>query len=231
MENDAMPLAYPDQSAADFTDLAKRDAGFLQRLQLGQPLSDFVTNGNGKPGDFMFGADKNLGQNFDALLVCRKDAADQVIPCYRAHALCLQDKEVEAESFDANSPTFQKIVAEAKKKLKIEGRATMYGVDLLFWVPKVEDFAVFYFAKTARRQADEFYKLGGKGKVINFKSKKITTAYTWWVPEAEESKTPLAELAQWTPETLRSAHELFFSPLLPDAQPTQDSANPSDRPR
>jgi hypothetical protein len=208
----------------DFANQTKGDAAFLTRLDLMQFQSTLVQQADPadpnapKAGQFIFGQDKNLGTSLVVVAACREQNG-KVVPLYRSHALLLVDQEVEAESFDPNSEVYKQIHAESKSKQKVEGRAAMTGVDMLFWIPAAQDFGVFYFKKTMKKEADAFYRLGQAGTVAVMRSHLIVTAYRWYVPKGDpyvptEKQTPIADLARPSKELTAKAIELFIAPLV-----------------
>lgn len=223
-----LPATVGDEA---FAGLAKGDVEYLQFLNLTQPLSDVVMSGQAKMGTFVFGQDgKDLGPETVVVCAMRKDG-DKLIPCFRPHALLLVDREVEAESYDPTSKVYQEIAAEAKSKTKVEGRGAMVGIDFLFWTPAVEDFGVFFFKKTAKKEADEFYRLGKAGKVIRAYAHKIVTAYTWFVPKADEYKGDASKLARPSEEHYAKAVDLFMAPVLVKPGDAATASNSEERAR
>ena len=180
MSSEETGLSLVQEPDANFqATVAKGDKQFLTRMSLGQPLSDAVLQGKAKPGDYFLGAKdqvRNLGSKFVAL-----------VGHYRYHAIIIQDKKVEAESFDLNDPVFKQIEQEVVRKVKKEGRAAKFGIDFLLYLPAalnpsltVDEFVVYYFAATAKREAPEALKR--QGRMATFSSKIVGDSKKWFVP-------------------------------------------------
>jgi hypothetical protein len=169
-KNEIVTQASVDEAASL---LARGDKMLLQQVRMGQGLSKPVQAGLCRPGEFYVGFKDTflkLGNSFKA-----------VVSKFRPHALLMIDGKVDSESFDPKSEVFKKIEAEANGK-KREGRRPMFGLDFLFYLPECDRWAVYFFAKTARRNAKPLLTL--EGKVVEISAKKIENAkYTWFVPE------------------------------------------------
>jgi hypothetical protein len=175
-----MPLSLeqaPDEHFA--ATVAKGDKLFLNRVQLVQPLSDCFLNSKPvcKPGDYVLGygdAAVNLGNDVQVL-----------VGHYRYHAIVIQDKKVEAESFDLDDPVYRSIEQEVLLRKKKEGRAAKFGIDFLLYFPSVTKFGVYFFAATAKKEAPEALKR--QGKTARFKSLLVEAkGNKWFVPKVSD---------------------------------------------
>lgn len=174
----------------DVKDILKRVTRFIPFLNLSQPLSDSVTGGTVGPGHWTLGAGDDLviiddedyqGTGKDDLN--RGGIVDVYVVDVRPHAIILQNKQPEAESFDPQSDAFKAIEAEEKrlKKAKVDGRAANVGLDILFYLTKTGQAAIYFAKGTAIREAEKILAYKGKGP-IRLGVRKIVGKFTWWVP-------------------------------------------------
>lgn len=129
--------------------VARSGGLLLPRVVLQYARSDVVQAGRAEPRDFLLG-DRNLGKAFVAY-----------VGQWRPHAVRLVRREVDAESFDPASPTFQEIEEEARRRGRSEDRTARVGVEFLLWIPRARKLALFEFtnrasgnARTAQARAD-----------------------------------------------------------------------------
>jgi hypothetical protein len=189
----------PAQSVEAFDELATKGATtFLNRISLLQPLSDAVSKGkpaNCKAGDFILGFDNNavlFGREFEA-----------VVGPWRPHAIYINDRKVESESFDSSSPEFKKI--EEQTGQRVQGAA--FGMDFLLWIPKIKQFGYFFFSKTARAEAPNALALQGKLSV--FRAVFVETKrFKWWAPKVE---APAVTTYEPAPENKHKAALAIFT--------------------
>jgi hypothetical protein len=173
-------LSLIQEADANFqATVAKGSKNFLTRMSLAHPLADACLAGTVRPGEYFLGSKdkvRSLGNKFVAL-----------VGHYRYHAIVLQDKKVEAESFDLNDPVFKQIESEVVRKVKKENRRASFGIDFLLYLPKAlnpllqqDEFAVFYFKGSFKQEAPEALKR--QGRMAQFTSKLIGDQNKWYVP-------------------------------------------------
>lgn len=174
-------------SAAALARLVARSGGQpLPRVVLQYALSDAVQEGRAEPRDFLLG-DRNLGKAFVAY-----------VGPWRPHALRLVNREVDAESFDPASPTFQGVEDEARQRRRSETRSARVGVEFLLWIPRARRMALLEFfnrgsgnARTARERA------GG----LALFTTEFVGASGWFMPvctEAPPGRYRTLPMRRWT---------------------------------
>lgn len=160
-------------SAAALARLVVRSGGQpLSRVVLQYALSDAVQEGRAEPRDFLLG-DRNLGKAFVA----------HVGP-WRPHALRLVNREVDAESFDPTSPTFQEIEEEARRRRRSETRSARVGVEFLLWIPRARRIALIEFFNRASGNAQAVRaRTGG----LALFTTELVGAGSWFMPVCVEA--------------------------------------------
>jgi len=172
-----MPLAMTQETDAAFAvTVAKGDKQFLKRVQLLQPLSDAVVKGEPvgcRPGEYLIGMKDKAARLTNQMVV--------LVGRYRFHAIVIQDKKVEAESFDQNDPVYVSIEREVLSKVKKPNRAVKFGIDFLLYIVELNQFGVYFFAGTAKQEAPEALKR--QGKLALFSSRLVESGSNkWYVP-------------------------------------------------
>lgn len=189
---------------------------FVPRLDLLQPSSPAVADDKGKPGEYLFFGEQNLGTAFPV-----------VVGPWRPHALVMDSGQVAAESFDPNSEEFDSIMQESQSGKKTEGRTAMHGVDMLLWLPTIGKFAIFFFKKTARKEAPEFRKIAStpdNPQVGEMYSHKVeTTQYKWWVPKVRPWEGDPTTLQLPSKEEIVAAETMFGNPIVAEEAPEDDA--------
>jgi hypothetical protein len=255
MSDENFELVLPQElDITEFDNQVNTGRSYVPQLKLLQSQSGEVQENPGvdMPGQFYYNGEDNLGNEVMLIPMSRSvkvpaqpkrmvdgqelpatEETTKVVPCYRPHALLLVDREVEGESFNPSEEQFGLIRAEALSKKKVEGRAPMFGVDMLFWLPMQNDFAVYYFAKTARRQAKAFYNMAAAGKPILLKDHKIVARFTWWVPKAHPMpqamlETMIGEGSRPKQAAIKEAMLLFYQPLAGASEEAIEEASASE---
>ena len=194
-QNKNYELALPNQDAGSIDKMVEEGTGgYLQRLSLMCGVSDAVIEGRARVGEFWLGK-KNLGNPVKA-----------VFGVYRAHATKFENKQLTAESFDANSEVFQGLQKEAARWKK----GVKAGPEFLVYFPEIDAYGTLQFARSTLEASPEFAKARGKliemGTVIKGKKNK------YHVPVVNKVLSEAAPVG--SEEDLAEAMEQFMEPLL-----------------
>lgn len=136
------------------------------------------------------------------------------------------NKVLQAESFDAESPEFEKIVQSelelhaASKK----GHIARTGIDVLFWVPERKVFGSYFITATAKAEADELPTF--QGKVITVGCREVVTnVNSWHVPSFTLVESP-PDLELPRAEDLERAMKAFSKGAAASEKKGPDAARP-----
>lgn len=137
----SMSLASSTQDQSTLRALSRTNKG-PAILSLGQPMSKAVQQTEIKDGQFFI---ENSNKEFCVpLSKVEKDPVTGKASCkikvlfvaWRPKAVQLRNESVELESYDFESPTFNKI--KGMKKDQAAGIIPMYGIECLFYIPPSE---------------------------------------------------------------------------------------------
>ena len=107
--------------------------------------------------------------------------------------------------------------------MKKEGRSAKFGIDFLLYLPAAhnasltaDEFVVFYFAATAKREAPEALKR--QGKMATFSSKMVGDAKKWFVPVVTDGPETVISPDGLLLQTTLTAFTVDRAPAEPEVE-------------
>lgn len=192
-------LATLEQGQMD-TEALKRltEKKWLDNIQLLADLSQLVQNPppylteRPQAGEFWLGGDTRLGHVEKNRIGKLEYAYFDFIPlATRFHASVVENKELVEEVFDSESPAYLRIEAESRGRSTNPNRQARCGIDVCMWIPDIQRFGVYFFAKTAIAEGQLILaqmasdaEEGRSGTVYRLTSYiKSNKANSWWMPK------------------------------------------------
>lgn len=168
---------------------------FTPNMRIAQAMSNEVKSGKAKYRDYYIGQGSaliNLGNQVEA-----------IIGPWRYHALRIKDGQIDLEDFnitkssrynaatnnwecpDGFTPNFLEIMHKKVPDRPNMELTNMSGYDFLLWVPSINDFVIFFLAKTAFSMTDTAdVCLSNKGRLSLWDTQIIESKrYDWPAPK------------------------------------------------
>lgn len=211
--------------------------GFTGQIRIVHSTSDALKQGTAQYKDYTMG-NSNLGPQFMA-----------VIGPHRYHALRLVNNQVDIEDYnltkesiynaDTNkwdfpfngtplfyTPDFLAVKNRVIPDNNSKGVANLFGIDVLLYLPQLNDFGIFFIAKTAWTMTDTKDKIKTLfGQLTSWTTQELkSTKFSWPGPKVMKSLDPNPGF----PKTEEAAEVLakFLSPGKVYAPEATEGARP-----